>query len=133
MGLFEFFTAIFEIFDPDIRTMLFRNDINGLIKALSYRKSKVRENAAWALGKTGDERSVEHLIRVLNDSDVYVQYQAMESLIKIGESASEPLVKSLTHEDPVIRSNSAAVLGIIGSKETVEPLIEALNDRDVSV
>jgi HEAT repeat protein len=47
-----------------------KNDVEGLIKVLKYKKDfKVRAEAAWVLGKIGDNRAVKPLKQTLNDEN----------------------------------------------------------------
>jgi HEAT repeat protein len=111
-----------------------RLDIEGLIKALGYEKdSDVRRKAANALGKIGDSRAVEPLIRALNDSDRDVRWHAAKALGKIGDSrAVEPLIRALNNENPYVRYGAATSLTKIGEL-AFEPLINALNESDSQV
>ena len=56
--------------------------------------------------------------------------QARDKLRDLGAAAVEALVKSLKHEDAIIRSESAFVLGRLGRKDAVPPLIDVLGDID---
>ena len=58
---------------------------------------------------------------------------ARDKLRDLGAAAVDPLTKALKHDDPVIRSESAFVLGRIGKKESVPALIETLSDADARV
>lgn len=76
MGLFE---------PPNVKKMEAKKDVGGLIKALSYWKDKnVRNDAATALGKIGDTRAVEPLIRALDDKDQDVCKEAASALETLG-------------------------------------------------
>ena len=61
--------AFFGLFgEPDIERLERKNDVDGLIRALQYKKSiGVRSAAARALGDLGDARAVEPLCAVLGD------------------------------------------------------------------
>jgi HEAT repeat protein len=52
-------------FGPNIKKMKANKDIEGLIEALEHKDLAVRRCAAEALGKIGDARAVEPLIRAL--------------------------------------------------------------------
>jgi HEAT repeat protein len=66
---------------PDIEKLKTKQDINGLIKALSYRKDYlIRINAARALGKIGDERAIESLAQELKNEDPHFRKAVAEAL-----------------------------------------------------
>ncbi|HIH79191.1 MAG TPA: HEAT repeat domain-containing protein, partial [Candidatus Poseidoniia archaeon] len=96
--------------------------IVSLINALGDEGNDVRYAAAWALGKTGNERAVEPLIRVLSDDDPWVSESAIRALGGIGdERAVEPLIKALGDEDANAvaawwgcASGAAAAVGWLG-------------------
>lgn len=87
----------------------------------------VRKSTATALGNLGDERAIEPLIIILNDEDTDVRRKAMIALQKFGENSVKPLTEALKTGDPVIRMNSAEVLGKIGDSSALHPLISALD------
>ena len=51
---------------PNVEKMKAKNDVQGLIKALSYQKDySIQINAAKSLGEIGDVRAVDPLIAIL--------------------------------------------------------------------
>jgi len=105
------------------------DEVSVLISALKDKNSNVREKAASALGKIGDERAVEPLIQALKDEDSDVRGRAADALGNIGDGrAVEPLIHALKDEHGNVRNNAADALGNIGDKRAVEPLIQALKD-----
>lgn len=78
---------------------------------------------------TGKE--IEELINSLNDVDFDVRSSVSDILVKIEKPAVEHLISALHHPDPDIRVESARILGRIGDKEALEPLIMGLKDNDV--
>jgi HEAT repeat protein len=116
-----------------------------LIEALMDRNRMIRLNATEALGKIGNERAVEPLIKTLeNDWDFVVRLFATEALGKIGDArAVEPLIMVLYNADTTIRIAAAEALGMISGGRAVEPLwlnapelsylIKALGDEDEDV
>lgn len=74
------------------------SSVLSLIEALSAKDSGVRWCAVSALGEIGDTRAIVPLIELLKDKRWYVQKKSVESLIKIGQDAIEPLVKYLDNE-----------------------------------
>ena len=94
---------------------------------------RVCRDAVVALGKIGDPRVVEPLVKALGDDDDGVYWTAHESLVMIGEPAVEPLIKALEDKDKDVRTLAAFALGEIGDARAVEPLIKALEDEDKDV
>src|SRR5262249_10820473 len=95
----------------------------------NYSSDEVRENAAEALGKIGDERAVKPLIKALNCYNYHrVCEKAAEALEKIGDGAIGPLLAALKDDEGDVRLGIPIILGQIGGTRTVEPLIAALKD-----
>ncbi len=123
---------------PNIEKMKARRDVDGLIKALAYKKGSsegqdrdVRENAASALGELGDQRSVEPLIAALKGHDV--GNAAVKVLGRIGGGrAVGPLMARLKELEAISGSEGHRVvveaLSNIGAP-AVKSLIVALRDR----
>jgi len=116
-----------RFFRPNVSKMEKRRDVAGLMRAcIEDRDGSVRSDAARALGDIGDTRSVETLIRALEDSDV--RSNAARALGKIGDARSvEPLIRALEDSNESFRSAAAEALGDIGDARSVEPLIGALD------
>lgn len=100
----------------------------------------VRENAAVALGKIGDEQGVTPLIGALRDADPGVRFAAAVALGKIGDihdasQAAPPLINALKDSGSRadLRGASASALGKIGDPTAIGPLELALNDPDAGV
>ena len=102
-------------------------------KTVDRGKRSARLNAAEALGKIGNERAVEALIKAVeNDPDDVVQWFAIEALGKIGDTrAVEPLIEALKKWDMTKRMAAAEALGKIGDTRAIEPLIKVLSDSYV--
>ncbi|MGD2279183.1 MAG: HEAT repeat domain-containing protein, partial [Candidatus Omnitrophota bacterium] len=66
-----------------------------------------------------------HIIR-LGSNDYRVRDKAIAKLAKIGELAVKPLIRVLRHENVLVRIGAARALGLIGSAEAVDPLIDLL-------
>jgi HEAT repeat protein len=102
----------------------------------------IRMNAIYALGEIGDPKAVDSLVLSLYRDKAFFFFQAGLALVKIGEPAIAPLVKCmngknmqakrLTEENMevlagALESNSAKVLGDIGSEKAVEPLLQMVD------
>jgi len=79
---------LFGLFGPpNVEKLKAKSDVKGLIKALGYEKdSRVRRDAAGALGKIGDARAVEPLIAALKDEDKDVRTAAARVLGQIRDA-----------------------------------------------
>jgi HEAT repeat protein len=109
-------------------------DIHDLIRALEYGDSITRYDAAVALGKIGDRRAVEPLIKALGDINTNVRQAAAWALFKLEDSrAVEPLIKALGDINTNVREAAAWALFKLEDSRAVEPLIKALGDRDSNV
>ena len=92
-----------------IDTALVKIGISAVEPLISFLKdenshSSERQAAAKALAKIGDQRAVEPLILVINDTDENVRYVAAEALGKIGNPrAVEPLIAALNDSDKNVR------------------------------
>ncbi len=80
------------LFDPNIKKMENKGDIEGLVKALQHDRSSIREKAAFALDRLGwDWKNG-------NDTDK-VNYLAAkkewDDLTELGGPAVEPLLRAL--------------------------------------
>jgi HEAT repeat protein len=123
--------------------------VKPLIHALKQDVGKnVRLLAAGALGKIGDARAVDALTQALRDEDENVQKVADESLkmieaqkrgvgigIDVEKLAAKKDVKGLIKvlqykKDDEVRTNAAIALREVGDTRAVEPLIEALKDKN---
>lgn len=68
----------------DIEKMKEKGDVSALIKALGDKDSTVCEYAMMALGKIGDKRAVEPIIKVLFHGDWAIHWSAEPALHKLG-------------------------------------------------
>jgi HEAT repeat protein len=117
---------------PNVEKMKARRDVNGLIKALGYKKDEyVRWYTARALGEIKDPRAVEPLIAALGDERSDVRQAAAEALGEIKDPrAVEPLIAALKDAEWRVRAAAAYALGEIKDPRAVEPLIAALKDAE---
>jgi HEAT repeat protein len=114
-----------------VRRMKERHDINGLVLALSGRDVGESYEAAEALGDLKDVAAVAPLIHVIEeDRYTAVSWKAAEGLAKIGNAATGPLIRLLSHSNEDVRWKAALALGEIGDEDTIVPLIRLLSDND---
>lgn len=175
---------------PNIKKLKAKNDINLLIKALNYPKSKkyddfdkrkavealgqagnkkavdplinaldnpsLRSTAIKALGTIGDQKAVEPILRYTRDSDSDVRRAVanaldalgwkpsddhsrfeylwakgkLDELVKLGEVAVYPLLEILEQGEVFQHIEAAKALGKIGNEKAAEPLIKLLGKVD---
>ncbi len=139
---------------PDIQQLASKRDVQGLIKALSFKDAAIRTAAADALAPLKDSIAVEPLVALLSDSDDNVRRAAIRALAaRGGNRVVEPLVAALDDRDAEARSAAAVAvfkrlltdpdqdtrrdtinaLGRIRAVDGVEPLIKSLMDAEESV
>jgi len=95
-GLIKALSSNTRRFDAAYALMALGGDaVEPLLGALRMDNWEVRGNAAWALGKIGDPRSVEPLIEALDDEVPEVRATAARAILNIGARATEQLLRSL--------------------------------------
>ena len=126
---------LFGFSKSDVEKMEAKRNVDGLIKALSYKNDeKVRECAANALGRIGDARAVDALFKALKDLNPDVRGSSVDALESIGSDLSvSKLIFALGDFDTFVRYRSALSLGRIGGERAVEALTAALKDSEVDV
>jgi len=120
---------IFNLFKPDIEKLKAKKKVNPLIKALHYKKDcNVRKSAAEALEAIGWEP--------INGEGIYylIALNDWKKLIHLGTSAVEPLLEVLQDENSsTLHRECIKALGEIRDKRAVEPLLEALQNKEISL
>jgi HEAT repeat protein len=127
-----------RVFQPDVEKMEAKGDVEGLIKALEYKKSNgVRCYAAMALGRMREARAVQPIIAAFKANDpndlvdrLMFASAAESALADIGAPAVMPLLATLKDSDQGVRAFAEVALAKIG-EPAVEPLIAALGDESV--
>ena len=111
-----------------------RRVVDPLINALKSSDWIVRMHASKALGRIGDPRVVEPLVPLLQDKVKAVREETAHALAQIGEAAIPSLLKTLAHEDWLVRLHTVEALGKIKSSAVVNPLLHVMfNDRDSAI
>jgi HEAT repeat protein len=139
---------------PDIPQMEAKRDIQGLIKALSYKDAAIRRAAAEALTPLKDPTAAESIVALLGDENAGVRRAAVAALsARGGARVVDPLVVALqdadadvraaaatavyrrlmTDADAEARRATAAALGRIRDNNAVEPLVKGVMDPDETV
>ena len=117
----------------DELTILGELGLTLLIRAAVDPNEPGRWGAAAALGKTRDIRAVQPLIHTLHDPDRWVRRHAVQALGKVGDPSAIPyILEALKDEDPTVRRNAIVALGDAGDA-AIEPLLQILNNEELSV
>lgn len=120
--------------NKDRKVRLYAADI---LEERGWKPANEKEIIVYYIAKQNWERLVEigkpavaALIRVLRDEDVEVRRRAAETLVRIGISVVELLIRTLDNRaaDWVVRSNAAWILGEIKDAQAIKSLINALGD-----
>lgn len=137
--------------------------VDALVVTLKSHDWELRRQAAEVLGVIGDSRAVHSLVAALGDSDMGVRWHVIEALGKIGPGAVQPLVSILGVSDNGVRwwaaaalekvggravesliralgdgswelrQQAAEVLGALGDRRALKPLVAALGDPNNGV
>ncbi len=110
--------------------------VEPLIKALGDPDSYVRRDAAEALGRLGNKRAVEPLITRLSDSNSNIRSNAAQALERLGATKEQIVagyIEALDSSDLDVRRDAARILGELGNKRAVEPLINRLSDSNSNI
>ncbi len=86
-----------------------------ILDALESKELMMRYGAVCALKNLRDAKTIELLIGLLADIHEEVREKSVENLMFMREYALGPLIKSLNHENWVVRKNAAYVLGCFGA------------------
>jgi HEAT repeat protein len=92
---------------------------------------KTRMATLCTMKQIRDVRAVFPLIELLSDDRL--GYVASHVLAQMGDVAVEPLLFSISDENPAVRARAAAALGEIGADRVVRPLKLLLSDKDPQV
>jgi HEAT repeat protein len=84
-------------------------------------------------GNEVDTSSVDSLIEELKSKDGLVRQKARNALVRIGEPASDALLKAFEDKSDVMHWEVAKALSQIGSAKAGKTLIQALEDKEFSV
>ena len=105
-----------------------------LIEMLNTKKSRLKNALTIALGRIGDSRSLDPLLKILKD-DENVKVSAAKALGDLGcKEAIEPLIEILKDNDVEARGAAAISLGQLKDKKALGNLTESLEqDEDVNV
>jgi HEAT repeat protein len=83
--------------------------------------------AAWALGEIGEPAGIPALLSALNDADSEVRKYATRALIKLNQSAVEPLIAYLATAPPLGGAGAIRALGDIADPRALNSLLAQVN------
>lgn len=99
-----------------------------------YNRILVCAKALEALGRIGDPRMKEVLIRGLKSEEFFIRASAVEALSRLDDKETIPLLKnSLKDENYLVRILAVKALLIFGETGMEEKLLGFLNDNDPTV
>lgn len=70
-----------------------------LIAALEHPLPETRSRICWLLGQKRANWAVPHLIRMFDDSDLFVRIAALRALGEIGDPSAESVVETACHDE----------------------------------
>jgi HEAT repeat protein len=119
-----------RLFVPNVKKMLIKKNVSGLIKALSDKDRDIcleAERALLELGKSSDTKVVDLLIAALSSSIENVRKSSVQILGQIHNIKSvEPLIVMLQDSDQWVRFSASLALTHFDDPRIVKPLIDAL-------
>lgn len=129
---------------PDIKKFKKRNDVKGLVKALSfeafpgrtvYSEFKLRRLAAKYLGEIGDNTAVIPLLELLqNSSNESMKVTIVGALGNIGDPLiCERLIDIYSSESNRVKSQILLALGNTGDRQSLSTLLSGLEDSSFEV
>lgn len=102
--------------------------LEGCVECLKEEDLGIRISSICTLKEIKKTRAVYPLIKLLGDEKLGTLVSYVIS--QMGEVAVEPLIVSLTDDDPRVRARAALALGEVGLSRVVNPLKSLLNDDD---
>ena len=108
------------------------DDVDCWIGVLEKGDLKAGLKAVMVLGKLGDPKAVDPLIKKLSHKDKYMATAAAYALGKIGKPAALALIKATKDKNPRVRKYAAHALGQIGGDQYTI-LAELTRDQDPAV
>ena len=90
--------------------------------------------AAWALGRIGDESAIEPLRKAMDNPYRSIQVHSIRALGALGDTASIPILLERLHSetDKGLQMAYASALGNLGAKEAIDDLLSLLNEMQNS-
>ncbi len=108
--------------------------LNPFVNLLKDEDGHVRANSMIALSRLNNPKAIKYIKPLLLDEYEDIQETAIKtlSILKRGLDL-DGIITDLSDRNPVLRKNSARLLGLIGKKAAIEALGVAFKDSEVSV
>ena len=98
--------------------------------AVKSKDLNIKWNSLEVLGRICNKEAILTLIQTLSEEDREFRWQSAGIIKNIGKNAVEFLIESLDDPNAEIRKEVSTLLGEIGDKKAVKPLIGSLKDSD---
>jgi HEAT repeat protein len=106
-----------------------RKSIPYLADAIKFPVIYVKQSAAEALSLFKNAEAASILVSVLSDKKL--QRDVQSYLIRIGAPAVKSVLPLLKAKDPNVKLSAAIILGTLGEKSALKPLLKALKDERI--
>lgn len=108
-----------------------KKDIQSLAKGLYDSRWYVVRNIIYILGKIGDKKAVDYLIKTVNHSDIRVRKEVIKALGELGTSGVLQTLKECLDDPEVqIRTSTARALGSIRSAAAKSIILQRMADKN---
>lgn len=108
-----------------------KKDIQSLAKGLYDSRWYVVRNIIYILGKIGDKKAVDYLIKTVNHSDIRVRKEVIKALGEFGaQGVLQTLKECLDDPDGQIRTSAARALGNIRLAAAKSIILQRVSDKD---
>lgn len=105
-------------------------DIPAIAKGLYDTRWYVVRNVIFILGKIGDKRAADYLVKNVNHSDVRVRKEVVKALGDIGsQNVLLTLKQCLEDSDVQIRTSAARSIGSVSSVAAKNIILQAISDK----
>ncbi len=106
-----------------------KKDVQSLAKGLYDSRWYVVRNIIYILGKIGDKKAVDYLLKTVNHSDIRVRKEVIKALGELGTSGVLQTLKECLDDPEVqIRTSAARALGNIGSAAAKSIILQRVSD-----
>jgi len=108
-----------------------KKDIQSLAKGLYDSRWYVVRNIIYILGKIGDRRATDYLLKAAHHSDIRVRKEVIKALGELGSEGVVPTLRDcLNDPEAQIRTSAARALGNIHSISSKSAILKKITDAD---
>lgn len=108
-----------------------KKDIQSLAKGLYDSRWYVVRNIIYILGKVGDKKAVDYLIKTVNHSDIRVRKEVIKAFGEFGgQGVLQTLKECLDDPDSQIRTSAARAVGNIRSAAAKSIILQKVSDQN---